>query len=291
MNTTGHILKNIARIMSGGVVLLAVACMSSTGSSEADADVLAQVGTQKLTLSKIKRIMPGGLTPEDSIRFIKAYVNDWVETRLISEIASSEIDMTEIDRLVDEYRNELIAKEYSRRMFESRAANIPEDSISTYYETHKSDFVLERPLVKGTYLKVPVDAKNLKVLRRLYRSDKLADADKLEKEVLKSAIHYDYFRDNWVDWEQIETKIPYDFGVTGDQWLAKNRSLDVSAGGFTYLLYITEVLPKGAPMPIEAARKQIVNRILNFSWKAYDEQLKKELFNKAKEEGRVKMNI
>lgn len=290
MNATGHILKNITRIMSGGVVLLLFSCSSADNPGK-NADVLARVGKQTLTMTELKKSMPGGLNVDDSARFVKAFVNDWVETRLISDIASDEIDMTDINRLVDEYRNELIAKEYARRMFEAHAASIPEDSIKAYYDAHKSDFKLDRPMVKGTYLKVPEDAKNLKVLRRLYQSNNLADADKLEKEVLKSAIHYDYFRNRWVDWEQIETKIPYDFGVTGDQWLAKNRKLDTTAGGFTYLLYVTEVLPKGSPMPYEAARSQIVNRLLNFSRKEYNESLKKELLNKAKEAGKIEINV
>lgn len=290
MKATGHILKNITRIMSGGVVLLLISCSSSDNAKTAT-DVLARVGKQTLTLAELKKSMPGGLNEEDSVRFVKAFVNEWVETRLISDIASDEIDMTEINRLVDEYRNELIAREYARRMFEAHAANIPEDSVRTYYDAHKEDFKLDRPMVKGTYLKVPEDAKNLKVLRRLYQSDKHVDADKLEKEVIKSAIHYDYFRNRWVDWEQIETKIPYDFGVTGDQWLAKNRKLETTAGGFTYLLYITEVLPKGSPMPLEAARSQIVNRLLNFSRKEYNESLKKELLNKAKDSGKIEINI
>ncbi len=290
MNATGHILKNITRIMSGGVVLLLFSCSPSDNAGTAT-DVLARVGKQTLTLAELNKSMPGGLNEEDSARFVKAFVNEWVETRLISDIAADEIDMTEINRLVDEYRNELIAREYSRRMFEAHAASIPEDSIRAYYDSHKEDFKLDRPMVKGTYLKVPEDAKNLKVLRRLYQSDKHSDADKLEKEVLKSAIHYDYFRNRWVDWEQIETKIPYDFGVTGDQWLTRNRKLETTSGGFTYLLYITEVLPKGSPMPLEAARSQIVNRLLNFSRKEYNESLKKELLNKAKDSGKIEINI
>lgn len=290
MNSTGHISNIFTRIMSGGFMFLLIAC-SQPESNEPDSNVLAQIGKQRITISEVKKAMPGGLSEEDSALFVRAYVNEWIESRLISEIVAEEIDMAQIDALVDEYRNQLIVREYERRMFETHAAAIPEDTISAYYESHKSDFILDRPMVKGTYLKVPDDAKNLKTLRRLYMSDKHADADKLEKEVLKSAIHYDYFRDRWVDWEQIETKIPYDFGVTGDQWLVKNRKLDTTSGGFTYLLYITEVLQKGSVMPLEAAKSQIETRLLNVNRKYYSDKLKKELLNSALESGRLKVNI
>lgn len=275
--------------MSGGVFCIIAAC--SSGDTDVKDDVIAHVDQHTLTFAELRKNLPGGLSADDSIRFVKAYVNEWVETRLISDIAAEDIDMTDINRLVEEYRNQLIVKEYLRRMFETKANKIDDSQINEYYDKHKSEFILERPMVKGTYLKVPDDASNLKVLKKLYHSDKLADADKLEKEVIKSAIHYDYFRDRWVDWVQIDNKIPYDFGTNENQWLNKNRKLEVSLNGFTYLLYITEVLPAGSSMPVEAARQQIINRLLNSHRKEYEDQLKKDLLNEAKESGRIVINL
>lgn len=282
--------KSTLPVIAAGA-LFAIATQSCGSKQEEPADVVARLGKQSLTLTEVIANMPGGLAPEDSARFVKAYVNSWVDARLVSDVAVDEVDMGEIDRMVEEYRNTLVMQEYRRKMFESHAAQIPDDSVKAYYDEHKGEFVLERPMVKGTYLKVPDDAKNLAALRRLYRSDKADDADRLEKEVLSSAIHYDYFRDRWVDWEQIETRIPYDFGASADQWLRSNHTLDESLGGFTYLLYVTEVLPSGAPMPLEAARGQIVNRLLNKNRKAYDAQLMQALRDKAEEDGRLVIEL
>lgn len=282
--------KSTLPVIAAGA-LFAIATQSCGSKQEEAADVVARLGKQSLTLTEVITNMPGGLAPEDSARFVKAYVNSWVDARLVSDVAVDEVDMGEIDRMVEEYRNTLVMQEYRRKMFESHAAQIPDDSVKAYYDEHKGEFVLERPMVKGTYLKVPDDAKNLAALRRLYRSDKADDADRLEKEVLSSAIHYDYFRDRWVDWEQIETRIPYDFGASADQWLRSNHTLDESLGGFTYLLYVTEVLPSGSPMPLEAARGQIVNRLLNKNRKAYDAQLMQALRDKAEEDGRLVIEL
>lgn len=273
-------LYSIAAAIVGGA-FLPVGCASDSDKDKHPDDFLAVYGTDVLTKSDVMANLPGGLTPDDSARFVKAYVTNWVETKLISREAASYIDMDEINRLAEEYRLNLILTAYRRMMFEQNAQSIPEDSVKAYYDLHNTDFVLERPMVKGTYLKVPDDARNIRVLKRLYKSDRPDDADRLEKEVLSSAIHYDYFRDKWVDWEQIETKIPEDFGENPDQWLSKNRSLEKSVGGFTYLLYITEVLPSGSPMPIEAARSQIVNRLLNINRPTYDSMLLNDLYQRA----------
>lgn len=271
--------------------LLLFAACSSEPQQPTQGEIAASVDDAVLTMSEVRKNIPGGLSPEDSARFVRGFVNAWVENQLVSRIASENIDMSEIDRLTDQYRNTLIMQEYRRQMFLQNAPSIPDDSISRYYQQHKGDFVLTSPLVKGVYLKVPDDAKNLRTIKRIYRSDKPQDIDRLEKEVLKSAIHYDYFRDRWVDWEQIETRIPYDFGASADNWLHGNKTLEHSAGGFTYLLYICEILPTGSPMPLEAAKPMILNRLLNLSRRTYDDALLKALYDQAEQEGRLKVNL
>lgn len=292
MNFSEKYLKNATRIVSGGVLfalMSLIACSKSDDGAPVDSQIVAQVDKAKLTLPDVLKTLPGGLSAEDSARYVKVYVNNWIESQLIANVASEDVDMEEINRLADEYRRRLIMQEYLREMYQRHAKAIPNDSIEAYYKEHKGDFVLERPMVKGTYLKVADDAANLKTLKRLYSSDKLADADRLEKEVLSSAIHYDYFRDRWVDWEQIETRIPAE--EIGSKALAKKHKFETSAGGFTYLLYITDVLPAGSPMPLEAARSQIVNRLINRDRKDYEHTLTRDLYDRALESGRLKVNM
>lgn len=281
----------IQRWLAAGVVFSAAMLMAACGSSTDDNTFVAKVGEATLTTEELRQAMPAGLSPEDSTLFVRAYVSNWIDEHLISEVAVNEVDLTEIDRLTAEYRNRLILTDYKRKMYQIHADSISEDSIEAYYNEHKREFVLQRPLVRGVYLKVPDDADNLRTLRRLYKSDKADDIDRLEKEVLTSAIHYDYFRDRWVDWEQIESRIPYTFGASPDSWLASNHSLDASLGGFTYLLFITEVLTSGKPMPLDAAREQIVNRLTNLNRISYENALLRDLYQRASEEGTLQLNI
>lgn len=250
-------------------------------------DALATVGSASLSLAEVGRAMPAGLNADDSGMFVKAYVNAWIDSHLITELASQEVDMAEIDRLVEEYRTQLIVQNYRRKMFETHGGEIPDDSLSTYYDAHRDDFTLERAMVRGVYVKVPDDAANLRKIRKLYRSDRPDDIDALEKEVLGSAIHYDYFRDTWTDWDQIENRIPADFSG----WPVRDRSLDVSVGGYTYLLRVTDVLPAGSPMPYESARPLIVQRLLASGRRAYDMRLLRELREKALADGTLRTTL
>ena len=285
------ILRSAAPIMCAGAFLLSGCNKAETEATAPNADAIAVVGQNTLTVSQLSKDIPAGLSVEDSLRYVKAYVKEWVESRLISDIASRDLDMAEIDRITEDYRRRLIMMEYCRWMFRAHAAEIPDDSLRSFYESHKDEFVLDRPMVRGTYLKVPDDVTNLRVMRRLYRSDKPADADLLEKEVLAGAIHYDYFRDRWVDWEQIETRIPYDFGERPSAWPSPHRHLDTSAGGFTYLLYITDVIPAGSTMPFEGAREEILIRMLNAERRAFDARLLQDLWEASLQSGDLKLNI
>lgn len=273
-----------------GIALLFAAVSCSRHSSDAE-PVLASVGNDCLTVSELRSQIPAGVSLDDSIRLARAYIRSWIDSHLVSQVAAREIDLTEIDRMTREYRNSLIMWEYGRRMFDAHASTpVPDDSLRAYYDANREEFRLRRPLVKGVYLKVPDDDKSLAALRRLYRSTKPADIDRLEKSELSRAVHYDYFRDRWIDWEQIENRIPYEFGDAG-LFLRSRHNLDISAGGFTYLLDISEVLPSGSVMPFESARPMIAERMKVLRRSAYEASLRQELFDQALSSGTLKVNV
>lgn len=272
---------------------LTLALAAATASCGGDdktlpADALAVVDGATLTRSDLRRNFPAGLSADDSVKYARAYIGQWINDRMMSTIAADEIDLTEIDKMVEQYRSELIAFEYGRRMYEAHAPEISPDTIEAYYNAHGDEFVLTRPMVKGVYLKVADNAPELSAIRRLYQSEAPSDIDKLEKSALGGAVHYDYFRDRWVDWAQIESRIPYSFGPSADAFLTqRSRDLDFSQGGFTYLLFITEVLRSGQKMPLEAASPLIAERLRYAGEREYLGHLKRELLENAISDGKI----
>lgn len=278
-------------LMMAGLVAGAVSC--SKPAPDVDALLVARVGTSRLTKNDIARLVTPGMTPEDSATLVKTYVRQWIESHIMSDLAVKSIpDMSAIDRMVEDYRNELIAWEYRRLMF-NRHGNVEftPDTIAAYYEVNKDQFVLERPLVKGVYIKIDENSPSLAKVKRLYKSDKDADVDRLEKEDLQGVIHYDYFRDRWVDWEQIETRVPIDFGTSPEAFLATHKTAEVTVNGFTHLLEITDYLPSGSTMPLEWAEESIRRTLYDEQRKAYDTQLRLDLLNEGLQDGSVVVNI
>ncbi|MBJ2184728.1 MAG: hypothetical protein JFR38_09525 [Muribaculaceae bacterium] len=268
------------------------ACKGPEGGADLADGTLARVGLECLTRTDLAHAMPAGLAPDDSTRFARAFIRNWIDTQLVDGVAAEQVDMEEVEAMVAQYRRDLIMRRYRDRMFATDAGAVAfsDSVVDDYYARHSADFVLERPLIRGVYIKVPDEAPELPQIRRLYRSTKPADIDRLEKAVLGSAIHYDYFRDNWIDWEQVEARVPYDFGGNPSDYVRSHRNLDVSLGGFTYLLEISDVMPAGAVMPRATARPLIEERLTAERRRAYDAALRERLFDSALSSGRLRLN-
>ncbi len=279
-----------SRVIAGALAVILVSACSHA--DEGDGQVLVRIGTSQLTRTDLAKALPVGLNSADSARYASAYIKRWIDSRLISDIASTEIEMADIDRMVNDYRNRLIELEYRKRMADAHAVTeFSEDSLRSYYAANKMDFILDRPMLQGIYLKVPDNAPNLAAIRRLYRSDKQDDIDRLEKEVLTSAIHYDYFRDKWVDWSQVEMHIPYDFGDKADAFLKGRDHFETTAGGFVYLLDIKDVLPTGAVMPFDNAKRLITERLTARQRRIYDANLMRNLYDKTMADGKIQLFV
>lgn len=282
-------MTGIRRIALYGIVATALCGCGHDSAQKAAEGALARVGLATLSRAEVAAALPAGLSADDSVRLARAYVRNWIDTRLVEDVAAEHVDMATIERMTAAYRRDLIMREYRERMFAAEAVEFADSVVDDYYSRHSADFVLQRPLIRGVYIKLPDDSKALKAIRRLYRSTRPDDMDRLEKEALGEAIHYDYFRDRWIDWEQVEARIPYDFGNSPAEFLRTHRNLDVSLGGFTYLLDVSDVLPAGSAMPPEAARPLIEERLLAERRRAYDAALRQRLYDSAIEAGRAQV--
>lgn len=276
------------------IVCVVASCGNDTTTSDNNqGDILVKIGNLSLTTSDLASNMPYGLSPEDSIKFTRAYIRSWIDNKLISEIAVRNIaDTKNIDKMVDEYRNELIMWEYRKQMLQQNSNfTLPEDTLKSYYQNHSEQLKLKSPIIKGIYIKIQADAPDIDKIRKWYKSDKSSDIDQLEKYGLNEAIHYDYFKDKWIDWEQIESRIPHNFSNTPNQILAEKRDLDITSNGFTYLLHISEYLPEGAIMPYEVAQETIKEMFINEHRLEYDRNLRQQLYEKAFNSGEITLRV
>lgn len=280
-------IKNIFFLMV--IVLGLVSCGS--GNKVQEEDILVRVGEQKLGISEVRKLIPAGLSKNDSILLVNSIIKNWIDSKLMSEVAAKNIaGMEEIESMVADYRDQLIMQEYRKGMIlkNSSITEISEDSLKTYYENNKNKFKLDRPIVKGLFIKISSDSHNLKNLKKWYKSGKHEDIDKIEKSGLNGAIGYDYFNDRWVSWTDVEKSIPHYF-ENPDQFLKTNKNFELTEKGFVYLLNITDYKHTGDIMPYDFAKQRIKEMFVNENQRKYDARLKQMLYDEAVESGNIEI--
>ena len=281
-------MRPIYRLLNN-TALAAIALIVASCNDNGRYDALASVGTAVLTHAELHDAMPLGLSQTDSAKFAETYIRNWIDDKLIDQIAVHNIpDTREIDRLTEEYRRQLILHEYRNKMAESYAeTEFPDDTLKAWYDLYGATLRTTAPLIKGIYLKLPAESPVVADMRRYIRSTKETDIDKIEQNGAPIASDYEYFRDRWVEWSYIEAKLPEYFIGNDDSWLRTNKKLDRTSGGFTHLLDITEYLPTGSKMPYELAMPLIRERLIADSRQEYDRQLRRELYDKALADGKI----
>ena len=159
------------------------------------------------------------------------------------------------------------------------------DKLS-YYEENQKKFVLDKALVKGLFLKIPVDAPGLSDVKGWYRSTSEASLEKIEKYSVQNASIYDYFYDKWVDFDQVMDNIPVHVSNAND-FLKANKFVEVSDSTYCYLLNIKEYLPVGGVAPYDYASAQIVEMLTNLRKVEFLKKFEEELYNDAVRSGDV----
>jgi len=249
------------------------------------------VKDRALGRSEIKRQIPRGLSSADSLLFAEGLEKKWVKDALVYDVALRNLegeDKKEVDKLVEEYRHSLIRYRYQEQLIKERlSSEFQESDKLSYYEENQKKFVLDKALVKGLFLKIPVDAPGLSDVKGWYRSTSEASLEKIEKYSVQNASIYDYFYDKWVDFDQVMDNIPVHVSNAND-FLKANKFVEYTDSTYCYLLNIKEYLPVGGVAPYDYASTQIVEMLTNLRKVEFLKKFEEELYNDAVRSGDVK---
>lgn len=266
-----------------------VALLSCDGSKQVDADAIISVKGRVLTRSEVSAFIPKDVSYADSLLFAENYVKQWAKDILVYDVASRNLgdEKTEVERLVDNYRHSLIRYRYQDRLVEERLKeNISESDKHQYYEQNKKLFILRNGLIKGLFLKIPVDAPGLSEIKRWYKSTDVASLEKIEKYSVQNAAIYEYFYDKWVDFDKVIDNIPVQV-ANPNNFIKTNKHLEVVDSLYCYLLNIKEYLPSGSVEPYEYASSRITEMLVNLRRVEFLRKFEDELYDDAVKSGDV----
>ena len=269
------------------VLLICSSCKKTI--TEEQSDILARVGNQVLRLSEIAPQIPRGANSKDSLLIAENLIKKWVKDELVYSVAYNNLsdESNEIETLVNNYRRSLYRYKYQERLLRERLyGEIRESDKINYYESNRDKFVLEDNLVKGLFMKVPVNAPNIEELKKWYKSTSNDAVENIEKYSLQNANTYDYFYDRWVDFDEVLEKIPIQL-PNRTQFLKNNKTIEYSDSTSLYLLNISEYLPVGSVAPYEYAEPQIQELLISLRKVEFLKEFEEDLYQDAVKKGKV----
>ena len=268
-------------------LLLLGACK---GSQPVDnSDVLVRVKDRTLKRSEVKKLIPWTVSSADSLLMAENYVEKWIKDVLVYDVAQRNLgnSMTEVDKLVEEYRRSLVRYRYQELLIEEKLkADIQESDKQSYYEENQKKFILDKGLIKGLFLKIPVDAPGLSDVKKWYKSTDVASVEKIEKYSVQNATIYEYFYDKWEDFDEVMGNIPIHVS-NPNTFLKANKYVEVADSSYCYLLNIKEFLPKGSVEPYDYASPHVMEMLVNQRKVEFLKNFEDELYNDAIKDGDV----
>lgn len=257
---------------------MAISCGRGHKATDAsDSDIVAQYRDSVLLLSDIIRQLPAGISKADSATLIKNIANQWIDGFLIEDLAASQIDdMDRINAQAADYKRSLIADSYRRKMRRNGVQPVDMEGVKKYYKEHARELRLERPIVKGLYIRVPASSRSIDDIRQWMKNADPDSYDELENTGRKEATAFRYFADQWVDFDAIAGEIPYRLGDS-DRFVENTVDFETELNGTVYMLHITDFRKSGSPMPEEYAAPIIEDRMKSLHLADYEAGLIKAL--------------
>lgn len=251
---------------------------------------LVKVNEHTLTKEDVLSVLPKNISSADSLLWAESYIKQWVKDNLVYDVALQNLgdkNRAEIDRLVDSYRRSLVRYRYQEQLVHERlSANITDEEKRNFYDENQDQFELDHSLIKGLFLKIPIDAPNLDEVKKWYRSTSEASIEKIEKYSVQNAVVYDYFYDKWVSFDEVFVNIPIQ--VTNEnEFLRTHSFVEIADSSYCYLLNIEEYVAKGKIAPFEYASTQISDMLVNQRKVQFLKNFEEELYNDAIRGGNV----
>lgn len=270
-----------------GLLVILQIFISCKKSSEDNETLLVELDGEKLRVEDVVAKIPAGISYADSCALFSAITESWLKSKVLTNLAKENLnDLPSIEHKVEEYRNKLIVMEYLERLRETEMPSIDRDSIISYYEKNKSEFVTAIPYIKGMFITVSENSKNLERLKNLMASGSEADIDTIENIDSSKDFIFDYFGDKWRGWSAVEEQIPYRF-ADADGFLAENSYFETNFNNNVYILKIFEYIPSQSEAPIEIAETIINDILLRNQLLKIENDLVTDLIEKALKEGRL----
>lgn len=276
--------KLASHIILGISLLLFASCDSIFNKGEEEeGEPIARVYDSKLYRHDILAVLPENLSAEDSASFVQNFINVWAKNELM--VYKAEFNLTDEQKQFEEqirnYRNDLLKYAYLEKYVDDRLdTTITETQIKDYYLNNSANFQLKENILKIRYIVVPQDAPELDKLKEWFKSSEAKDLESLLDYSLSFARSFSLEDTAWISFNDFRKLVPIRTYNQQD-FLARNKWIELEEEGFIYLAQIKEYKIKDNPSPLHYVKDIIRNTLLNKKRLDLIADLEKNLVNDA----------
>ncbi|MFT5999587.1 MAG: hypothetical protein ACI81P_002045 [Neolewinella sp.] len=267
------------RAATAALLLLTFAHCSEPDTSDED-PILARVHQKVLRLSELDGMFPADATAEDSSLIQQAFARRWSrETALQWEAERNLPSDMNIDRLVRDYRASLVSSHYEEVLVSLRLdSTITKEELEAYYEESKGQYLLERPIVRCLFIRVPYPTQDEEQLQQLWNNGKITDSMALENYCERFAEVSLLDSKSWYSLDDIAKQLPE--GTLTASNVDSKREFSQQDGSFRYYFRLLEMKPRLEIAPLSYVEDQARKVILHSRKRQVIDEAREEIFER-----------
>ncbi|MDY7395155.1 peptidyl-prolyl cis-trans isomerase [Aureibaculum sp. 2210JD6-5] len=213
----------------------------------------------------IKEILPENISKEDSLIFIKNYINKWAKQQLLVQKAKINLqeEKEQINTLVNQYHQDLLINKYKEAVVKQDLDTLVTTAdIEKFYEENKEIFKLNEALVKFRYIYFDKEINNVKEFVSLFRENDYTSDKEIMKQELQLKSHN--LNDSiWIKYDDVLKNAPFLKSENKNDFLQKSKFIHKEDSTGVYLVKIKDVLLRNDTAPMSYALPTIKQMILH----------------------------
>ena len=258
-------MRNFLKITIALALLACVGACNSWSGFKADDEMIARVGTAYLYRSELASSMPSGIAAADSANYSRTFISKWIVAQLKQQEAEMLFSQSEsdIDKLVEEYRRSLLVHRLDQHYLAAEpCGEITDAEISAYYKAHLSDFRISQPMVKGEIVAIGENFRRREQLLKWFESSKDEHREDFIESCRKNNLLHLQF-EGWVSFSDFLSNLPLLRTSRHEELLSSRKTQKIHHNKTHYYFRITSALKVGDTMPLDMAKENIKQILIN----------------------------
>ncbi len=255
-------MKSFSKIL---IIITIFGFFSCKDKEKPDGVVVAKVYDNYLTEQDLLEILPDGMPKEDSVLQVEKYIEMWVKEQLLLEKAKSYLkdEQKDIDEKVEDFKTSLLIHKYKEKFLNQKLDTIvTHKEINDYYTANIQDFVLNKNVIKGFYIKIKKDEPEINNLKSWIHSNDIGNLVKIRDFSITKAEKFTDFNNDWIYLSNVIYEMDYEI-ENENNFLKSHKYFEKEDDVYFYFVKILDYKLKNETSPLIFNIENIKSIILN----------------------------